>query len=150
MSTPLDFLEKLDDLNIQGECISALQDHEEDIANQIAGQLSAGINGDGSEITPEYTFVTIQLKSSKEGLAGVTDRVTLFDTGEHYAGLFADVKESGDIIEGSHDEKSLDLQAKYGELIYMPGEVARQNVIDEGLEETWQQGIENKTGLKFN
>lgn len=149
MADPLSLIESLDGLDIKAQAVESLQVHEEDIADQIAGQLSAGVNGDGSSIEPEYAFLTIQLKKGKPGLAGVTDRVTLFDTGDHYKELYADVEGSGEIETGSHDDKSLDLQAKYGEGIYQPGETARQNVIDEGLMETWQQNIEKQTGLKY-
>lgn len=146
---PLDLLETLQALDINDQAVSSLVIHEEDIANQIAGQLSAGVNGDGSEIGPEYAFLTVQLKKGKPGLSGVTDRVTLFDKGDHYKELFAEVEKSGVIETGSHDEKSLELQAKYGDEIYMPGETARQNVIDEGLRETWEHKVSNATGLKF-
>lgn len=146
----MDLLETLQGLNVKDHAVSALSEHEEDVADQIAGQLSAGVNGDGSSIEPEYAFLTIQLKKGKPGLAGVTDRVTLFDTGEHYRELFAEVEKSGEIETGSKDEKSLDLQAKYGEGIYQPGETARQNAIDEGLMETWQSKISEATGLHFD
>lgn len=149
MSSPMDLLETLQGLNIKDQAVSALSEHEEGIADQIAGQLSAGVNGDGSAITPEYAFLTIQLKTGKPGLSGVTDRVTLFDEGDHYKELFTEVEKSGEFISGSHDEKSLDLQAKYGEGIYQPGETARQNVIDEGLRESWENKIAESTGLQF-
>lgn len=149
MATAGDLLDNLRSLNLQELAIESLELYEEDIADQIAGQLSAGVNGDGSAITPEYSYVTKQLKAGKPGLSGVTDRVTLFDTGAHYAGLYADVKKTGVIETGSKDEKSFELQVKYGDLIYKPGETARQNVIDDGLEETWQKKIEDKTGLIF-
>lgn len=149
MASPMDLLESLQSLDLKQEAVNSLSVHEEDIADQVAGQLSAGINGDGSAIEPEYAFLTVQLKKGKPGLSGVTDLVTLYDEGDHYRELFSDVQGSGEIITGSHDEKSLDLQAKYGEGIYQPGETARQNVIDEGLRATWEEKIESATGLKF-
>lgn len=150
MASPADLLETLDSLDINERAITSLQKHEEDIATQVAGQLSAGVNGDGSQIEPEYSFVTVQLKQGRPGLSGVTDHVTLYDTGDHYRELYADVEGSGEIETGSNDEKSVDLQAKYGDKIYLPGETARQNVIDEGLRETWEQNISEATGLKFD
>ena len=150
MADPLSLVETLQGLDIKSQAVEALSVHEEDIADQIAGQLSAGVNGDGSSIEPEYAFLTVQLKQGRQGLAGVTDRVTLFDTGDHYRELYADVQGSGEVETGSHDEKSLDLQTKYGEGIYQPGETARQNVIDEGLRETWEQKISDATGLEFD
>lgn len=150
MADPMSLIESLRSLDVRKEAVESLQAHEEDIADQVAGQLSAGVRGDGSAIEPEYSFLTVELKKGKPGLSGVTDRVTLYDTGDHYRELFADVEGSGEIETGSHDEKSLDLQAKYGEEIYQPGETARQNVIDEGMRETWEGKIEDKTGLKFD
>lgn len=148
MSSPMDLLEAIESYDVVNEASAALSTQEESIADQIAGQLSAGVNGDGSEIEPEYAYLTVQLKTGKKGLAGVTNRVTLFDTGSHYEKLFIDVK-GKEYISGSHDEKSLDLQAKYGEGIYQTGEDARENVINEGLLEVWQKGVEEVTGLKF-
>lgn len=139
----------MNELDIKQVAINSLQAHENDVSDQIAGQLSAGVNGDGSSITPEYSFLTVQLKKDKPGLAGVTDRVTLFDTGEHYRKLYTDVQSDGGIETGSHDSKSLDLQAKYGEGIYEVGETARQNVIDEGLQETFEEKIAEDTRLVF-
>lgn len=149
MADPLSLIESLDEFDVKDAAVLSLQAHEEDIADQIAGQLSAGVNGDGSSIEPEYAYLTVQLKKQKSGLAGVYDRVTLYDKGDHYRELYADVKGSGDIETGSHDSKSLELQAKYGEQIYVPGETARQNVIDEGLRDTWQENVTAGTGLKF-
>lgn len=149
MSDALSLVETLNGLDIQTLAVESLQVNEGKIADQIAGQLSAGVNGDGSQITPEYAYLTIQLKKDKPGLAGVTDRVTLFDTGAHYAALYADVQSSGIVETGSKDDKSLELQAKYGEQIYVPGETARQNVIDDGLSETFEKRVTDETGLKF-
>jgi len=104
-------------LDIEAVLTEAIQDNNEYVADLNAEQLAKGLRSDGSKILPEYTEMTIGLKSGEPGLAGVTDHVTLFNTGSHYRQLYAEIK--GDAIEyGSKDEKSESLQDKYGSKIY--------------------------------
>lgn len=76
-------------------------------------QLFAGLRRDGSEIEPPYANLTVAIKTEK---GQPTDRVTLKDEGNYYAGLYA--RASGDRIEeGSTDSKSASLTEKYGDEI---------------------------------
>lgn len=76
-------------------------------------QLAAGIRADGSEITPDYTRATVQIK---QGKGQPTDKVRLKDTGSFYQSIFVDVFK--DAFEMKADDgKTLDLKAKYGDLI---------------------------------
>lgn len=104
-------------LGFTGKIVSIIDETKEDIANLVASQLAQGIRSDGSKITPEYTSFTIELKSGQPGLAGVTDRVTLYNEGNFYRGITATniTPEKFDIT--SKDWKTKKLEDKYGTAI---------------------------------
>lgn len=151
MADALEILQVLKSLDIEATAIATLQENEERMADLNAGQMAQGLRADGSEILPSYKPLTVELKSDKPGLAGVTDRVTLYDTGEHYAELYAEVK--GDQIEhGSHDGKSAKLQKKYdkkGASIYGLTIDSREELVNGPVGASWKQKIEQQTGLKL-
>lgn len=110
---PLQLLNRITSLDIPGMAGKVLQEHSEVIADLNASQLAQGRRSDNSEILPRYSPVTIELKKGLPGLAGVTDRVTLFSSGRHYAELYFIVQ--GLKTEyGSRDSKSEKLEKKYG------------------------------------
>lgn len=108
----LEFLDALDRVDLDHLAKQTLEKNKEVIADLIATQLSQGIRSDGTEILPSYAPLTIEIKKTKSGLAGVTDRVTLYDTGEHYKELYAEVK-GDDLVTGSLVEYSDALEKKY-------------------------------------
>ncbi|MEG1738677.1 MAG: hypothetical protein RR137_08970 [Odoribacter sp.] len=73
-----------------------------------------GRRADESDITPEYKYFTRLAKIDK---GRNPDVVTLYDTGEFYAKMFADIG-SDEIEIDSIDCKSNDLKEKYGEDIF--------------------------------
>lgn len=148
MSSPVDLLETLDALDLEAIASESLQENENVIADLNATQLSQGERSDGTDITPDYADLTVELKKGKSGLAGITDRVTLFDTGSHYRQLYADVEGKG-IEFGSKDSKSEKLQDKYGDNIYGLNDDSKDELAEGFLNSTWQQKIEQKTGLTF-
>lgn len=83
-------------------------------------QIFAGIQSDGEEIQRKnagykgYAPKTIKIKEAK---GQPTDRITLKDTGDFQADVFADVRQDGMIVD-SADEKSLKLQKDYGNKIF--------------------------------
>jgi hypothetical protein len=155
MATGLDLLENLEALDPEAVAIEVLEENTNVMADLIAGQLAQGLRSDGSEILPSYAPLTIELKKNKSGLAGVTDHVTLFDTGSHYEKLYTEVK--GDELEyGSKDNKSAGLQEKYDRKgksskgsIYGLTEDSKDDLTGGHTEPQWQKKIEAKTGLKF-
>lgn len=151
MADALEVLQVLQGLDVEAIAISTLKENEDIMADLNASQMAQGVRADGSEILPSYRPLTVELKSDKPGLAGVTDRVTLYDTGEHYAELYADVK--GDQIEyGSRDEKSAALQKKYDKKkgsIYGLTEDSKEELVTGSVGASWKQKIERQTGLKF-
>jgi len=80
-----------------------------DTAGEFAAQLNAaqlaqGIKADGSKANFTYAPVTIAQKQGKPGLAGVTDRLTNYDTGESYAKLYEKVS-GNKVIFGTGSDK---------------------------------------------
>lgn len=152
MADALEILQVLQSLDIEAIAISTLEENEEAMANLNAEQLARGLRADGSEILPSYAPLTIEIKSEKAGLAGVTDHVTTYDEGGHYAELYAEVK--GDEIEqGSRDGKSAKLQKKYdtkkGSLYGLTTD-SREELINGPVGASWRKKIEAATGLKFS
>jgi hypothetical protein len=117
MADALDILNNLKALDIDGIINETLVENERYMADLNATQLSEGLRSDGHDIIPEYAKLTIQIKEGKSGLAGVTDHVTLFDTGDFYDAMYAEVQ-GAEIEFGSKDEKSKKLQEKYTDKIY--------------------------------
>lgn len=110
--TGLQYLAKLEDLQVTQLAEESLNATSEPAVDIIAGQLAMGMRADGTEITPSYSPLTIELKKKKSGLSAITDRVTLYDTGQYYAGLYQ-VAKAGKITWGSRDSKADKLQQKY-------------------------------------
>jgi hypothetical protein len=77
-------------------------------------QMYAGIRSDGSEISPFYTYYTIQEKKRK---GQPYDRVTLRNLGNFYDGMYMQFESIGWSIL-STDEKAARLEAKYGNKIF--------------------------------
>ena len=88
---------------------------ESDIVNMQTMRLFEGKNADGTDITPEYSFQTLDYKLRHNQ---PTDRVTLKDTGAFYSQIFAKAYDSEEILIDSNDDKSDDLKEKYGESIF--------------------------------
>ncbi len=141
----------LESVDIPRAASATIERNEEVIADLNATQMSQGKRSDGSEILPSYRPMTVDLKMKKSGLAGVTDRVTLFDKGDHYRGLYAKVK-GLDIEYGSADQKSEKLQDKYDTArgsIYGLNLDSRDELVEGHLRSDFQNDIEKQTGLKF-
>jgi hypothetical protein len=75
-----------------------------------AAQLGEGLDATGRDITPEYAPLTVEIKQAK---GQPTDRVTLRDSGDFYAGIVARVRSEAIALEGT-DPKTQELQQKYG------------------------------------
>lgn len=144
----LDVLKKVD---IESIAASTIEDNTDVIADLNATQLSQGLRADGSETLPSYSGTTIQSKRGKPGLSGVSDRVTLFDTGSFYKGLYAAVQGT-EIEYGSTDSKADKLQEKYSTSkgsIFGLNEDSKDELVTGYLEPDWQKKINEKTGLEF-
>jgi hypothetical protein len=73
-------------------------------------QLGEGLDADNRDITPEYAPLTVEIKQAK---GQPSDRVTLRDEGDFYAGIVARVRGEAVELVGT-DPKTQELQQKYG------------------------------------
>lgn len=145
----LDLKEVLEGLNIEEISAGVVQDNSEVIADLNAGQLAQGIRSDNKPVLPEYSPLTVQLKSEKSGLSAVTDHVTLFDKGDFYKGLEAQVKGT-EIDYGSKDPKADKLQKKYGDQIFGLTDDSADELSEGFIRPQVIDKIEQKTGFVFS
>lgn len=75
----------------------AISDNSATAVDMVASQLAQGMMKDGARSDFSYAQFTIAVKRSMSGLAGVTDHLTNYNTGESYANLY--MKVSGEEIE---------------------------------------------------
>lgn len=151
MAAPADLLDALNEVDIETTVVKILKSNEGIMEDLMTEQLSKGFRSDGTPILPDYAPLTVELKSGRPGLAGVTDRVTLYDTGNHYSELFARIE--GQTYEiGSTVEYSAKLEKKYSTRkgsIYGLNEDSRDELAESHLRPEWEESIEKQTGLKF-
>lgn len=96
------------------------------IENLNRAQLFAGQRADSTDITPDYTPLTVVIKQEK---GQRSDRVTLRDTGAFYESIFTEVFDTAFELKAD-DPKTADLQAKYGKGIFGLTAESKQKLID--------------------
>lgn len=132
-----DILEEVQDALIEtsGEMI---------VLNQ--GQMSLGRRADGSEITPSYSDLTIELKEAK---GQETRWVTLRDTGAFWNDMFVEINAETFSL-SSADEKAAKLEKKYGKKIFgLTKESRSEEFIPLYFLPALQIRITKKLGFKF-
>lgn len=92
-------------------------------------QMLNGFRADDSYILPEYTPYT---REKKEEKGWDPDKVTLYDTGDFYNAMFADVSYF-DIEIDSTDSKTEDLIEKYGEKIFGLSDESKEEYRDDAM-----------------
>jgi hypothetical protein len=145
MADAFELLQNMKSLDVKATASEAAKDNEGVMAGLNATQMSQGKRATGTDIRPDYHPLTVELKSGRSGLAGVTDRVTLYDTGSHYRQLYADVV-GDEIVYGSRDMKSAELQKKYG-AIYGLNEESKDELVEGHLKGSFYQKVREATGL---
>lgn len=125
MQTALTILKKLESIDVKEAArVSITNTHEYAEAQQKL-QLFQGIGADDLKIIPSYSAKTKAIKIKK---GQPIDRVTLRDTGAFYQGIRIDVV--GEVIRtDSIDEKSQDLQGRYGGEIFGMGTRYRERYV---------------------
>lgn len=125
MSTATVIIKKLESINVLDAAKTSIDLTKDYAVSQQKLQLFQGIDADDLKIIPSYSAKTKKIKLAK---GQPTDRVTLRDTGAFYAGIRIDVV--GEVIRtDSVDEKSGDLQARYGGEIFGMGTNYRERYI---------------------
>lgn len=117
-----------------------------DIITLNQGQMSLGRRADGTEITPSYSDLTIELKEAK---GQETRWVTLRDTGAFWDNMFVQVNaETFDM--SSADSKTQKLEKKYGNKIFgLSKESRSEEYIPLYLFPALKERITKKLGFKF-
>lgn len=110
------------------------------------GQMFIGVRADGTEITPTYSDVTIEIKEQK---GQPSDRVTLRDTSEFWDDMFVQIN-AADYEMSSANEKTEKLEKKYGKRIFgLTKESRREEFIPLYFLPELQSRITKKLGFKF-
>ncbi len=129
-------------------CVDSLRDTKETIADLNAAQLFTGLRADGSEILPNYTPFTIELKKLK---GQPIDRVTLRDTGAFYQAITTNITQDK-VVTDSTDEKTAKLKKKYetskGKLFGLNHE-SKVEYLQQQLRPAFKKKMEAATGLKL-
>lgn len=128
--TVQDVLDRVNVFDLGFEVEESFNETAKDFTDKQREQLFSGINAEGDEITPEYSPRTVAIKRKK---GQPTDRVTLRDTGDFYAGIFIEPREDIYVVD-SADEKAGALQKKYGEEIFDLAPKNKEKYIEENLD----------------
>ena len=137
---------RLSGFNLIAEVQDAVAETSGDIIVLNQGQMSLGRRADGTEITPTYSDLTIEIKEQK----GQENRwVTLRDTGAFWGDMFVDVGNNSYEV-GSADAKAASLEKKYGKRIFgLSKESKREEYIPIYLLPAIQSRITKRLGFKF-
>lgn len=136
-------LKRVQAINVKTISEQAINETALDIKVSQQEQLFDGLTSTGSEIVPEYSERTIEIKEFK---GQPVDRVTLHDTGAWYAAIQAEAK-SGKVIITDADPKTADLMKKYSPQILGLGGYYKSRYIATKLNPVFQKLMKDATGL---
>ncbi|HEX7906232.1 MAG TPA: hypothetical protein VF487_20300 [Chitinophagaceae bacterium] len=143
MATIAEVNNRIQALNLRAEVPKIIKETSDAIADQQAEQMINGQRSDNKEINPQYSPLTIEIKKSK---GQVTDRVTLRDTGSFQNKIAVYVKEDRFDIT-STDEKTGQLEKKYGRQIFGLNKQHLEEYGRESFQPALKKYIEQTTGL---
>lgn len=133
-------------LNTDQIAVDCLNETKESIADLNAEQMFTGLRADQTPILPSYKDITIEIKKLK---GQVTDRVTLYSTGDFYRGLQTTITQNS-VITTSTDYKTAKLEKKYatkkGPLFGIGGEF-KERFISQKLRPAFNKRMQKETGL---
>lgn len=137
---------RLNGFDILEEVRESIIETSGEIITLNQGQMSLGRRADGTEITPTYSDLTIELKEAK---GQETRWVTLHDTGSFWNSMFVQVN-AASFEMSSADDKTGKLEKKYGKKIFGLTEESRsEEYIPLYLLPAIQERIVKKLGFKF-
>lgn len=161
MADALDLIETLQNLDVVTIASDTLAEHAELIEEKNREQLMEGKLSTGKDITPSYLDDPyFKSREAAQRYSDWKDQITphpkrkkgtpnLFITGPFHQSI--EFKVTGDEFEfHSSFPKAGDIERKFSEDIYGPGEEKMQEVLDAGMEESWQNKIQAATGLEFS
>lgn len=132
----------------------AIDDNKDALPDMITQQLASGRDGNDEATTLDgnanYSPATIYQKQKfGKGLGSVTDRITLFDTGELYRSLQTTVGDG--VFETKSDVPYFDeVTARTGEQVTYPDEESRIEFAEKFTLPGVAAALKQKTGLVIN
>lgn len=143
MGNPRSLLRRLKTVDIDQVSRQSIEETEAAFTELNLQQMYAGLKNDGSEIAPPYVPATVRRKRK---IGQPTDRVTLKDMGDFYAGYTVSVE--GNIInELSTDFKMEFLIKRYGKEIFGLGGSYRKEYISDNLRPVFVKNMKQEIGL---
>lgn len=138
-------IKRFEALNAQTIAQQALEAQEENLLEHNQAQMWDGTDSKGYGISPEYSALTVQIKTEK---GQPTDRVTLYDTGAFYESQYVEVQQDYLNIYAK-DSKTQKIVRKYGKEIFGLSAPYKSNFIKEHLRPEFQLRVQQIIGLPF-
>lgn len=107
----------LQQFHIWDEVVQSVQNTRDSIAEMVRGQLFLGKKPDGNEMPP-YSPWYADIKSKLSGIAGITDRRTLYLTGNFWKSIEVDVDTEKFVLK-STDSKADKIHKREGDVLGM-------------------------------
>lgn len=131
-------------VNTRQAMVKSFERTEEVLLDRVATQMSEGRTGNDQPIVSPYTGLSYYAPATVRykrdfgvGLGRVTDRITLFQTGRHYQGLFTRISGNAVVVGSSVEYDNGGFKGPFGEVntnLYQPGTEQGQEYIDENLQ----------------
>ena len=141
-------------VNTKQAVLRSFEKTEEVLLDAVAEQMSKGMTGDDKPIVSPYTgnayYAPSTVRYKKErgvGLGAVTDRITLFQTGRHYKGLYTRISGNAVVIGSNVQYDDNGFKGGFAEFntnLYQPGTQAGQDYINEHLQPTFYTEMINQ------
>lgn len=127
-----------------------INDTKDEVADSLKSQMASGKDGNGNDIRPAYSPMTIFLKKEHGiGLGAVTDRVTFYMTGAFYSGL--NTRVSGSMFDFDSNVSYISkIIQRSGEKVLELSKANRMDYANDVLMPLFSQVLKLKTGLKIN
>lgn len=130
MTSPLMFLEKLEQIKVEESAEIAIEETSEIAAEAQRQQLAQGLDRFDKNITNQITG-SDEYSESYARKKGKRKPIDLHDLGNYYAGIALDLRNDGTFVMFSQDEKGPMLHERYNALGL--GSTARMEWITNGL-----------------
>lgn len=147
MQTITSLYQKLQTLDTDQIIQQSMEQTKDVLADLNVEQMNKGLNAKGEKIGEYRSEAYAEMKHSMNPLPGfgIPD---LRLTGAFYRGTSVSISGQKVIIDSS-DEKSADLQEKYGEEIFGLSGVYKREYLNESLGPIFRKSITSVIGLKF-
>lgn len=147
------FINSLDAFDFESSLSSVIVTNKDVISDKVAEQLgSTSLDGDGNQVLLDgggYADATIRYKQDfGQGLGAITDRVTLYQTGELYRMINTEV-----VVDEVNTMSNVpyydELMQRTGEQVMKLNESNRLEFAQEYVMPAFAEDLMNKTGLKI-